>query len=144
MAESTRELELKEKEREEKRKNKEEKKVHQVRKDAAHSAKKWKGKDWFVIFSPKMFGERAVGETPATNPKTLAGRNIEVSMSDLTGQYGKDFYRVMLAVERIDGNTLHTRFNGYTAACHEGDKEEDAEDREHNVHRYQGQMETPD
>ena len=62
-----------------------------------------------------MFGERAIGETPATNPKTLATRNLEVSLSELTGQRGKDFYRVILAVDRIDGKSIYTRFNGYNA-----------------------------
>ena len=113
MAESMRELELKEKEREERRKTREEKKVMKARKEAAQSTKKWKGKDWFVIFSPKMFGDKVIGETPATNPKTLLGRNIEVSLSDLTGQYGRDFYRLMFSINRVDKNAVYTRFNGY-------------------------------
>jgi small subunit ribosomal protein S3Ae len=115
MAESTRELELKEKEREEKRKVKAEKKAERPKKDALQSAKKWKGKDWFVIFSPKIFGEKVIGDTPATNPKTLMGRNMEVSVSELQGKAGRDFYRILLAVERIDGKSVYTRFNGYNA-----------------------------
>ena len=62
-----------------------------------------------------MFGEKVVGETPATNPKTLTGRNIEVSLSDLTDQRGRDFYRVLLAVDRVEGRSAYTRFNGYNA-----------------------------
>lgn len=62
-----------------------------------------------------MFGERVIGDTPATNPKTLMGRNIEVGLSELQGRHGRDFYRIMLAVDRIDDRSAYTRFNGYTA-----------------------------
>jgi small subunit ribosomal protein S3Ae len=79
------------------------------------AVKKWKGKDWFVIFSPRMFGEKPIGETPATNPKTLVGRNIEVGLPELLGKPGRDFYRLVLAVDRIDEKAVYTRFNGYTA-----------------------------
>ena len=89
-----RELELKEKEREEQRKSKEEKKE---KPRAEAGAKKWKGKDWFVIFSPRMFGEKVIGETPATNPKTLIGRNIEVGISDLSDQQRR-FRSVILVI----------------------------------------------
>ncbi len=62
-----------------------------------------------------MFGEKVIGDTPATNPKTLMGRNIEVGLSELQGRPGRDFYRILLAVERIDDKSVYTRFNGYTA-----------------------------
>jgi len=62
-----------------------------------------------------MFGERVIGDTPATNPKTLMGRNIEVGISDLTGRPGKDFYRITICVDRIDEKSAYTRFNGYRA-----------------------------
>ncbi len=112
MAEGLREIELKEKKREEKRKPQDEKKQRQ-RQDSAQAAKKWKGKDWFVIFSPSLFGSRVIGETPATNPKTLMGRNIEVSLSDLIDKPGKDFSRVVFSVNRIEKKAAYTRFNGY-------------------------------
>jgi small subunit ribosomal protein S3Ae len=108
-------LELKEKEKEEKEKAKEKEKEERPKRrpEAAPGAKKWKGKDWFVIFSPRMFGERVIGETPATNPKGIVGRNIEVGLPELTGQRGRDFYRVVLAIDRIDNRCAYTRFNGY-------------------------------
>jgi ribosomal protein S3AE len=43
------------------------------------------------------------------------GRNMEVSVSELQGKAGRDFYRILLAVERIDGKSVYTRFNGYNA-----------------------------
>jgi small subunit ribosomal protein S3Ae len=115
MAESMRELELKEKEREEKRKAKQEKGAQRQRKESAQQAKKWKGKDWFAIFSPRLFGEKVIGDTPTTNPKNLIGRNMEVGLSELTGRPGRDFYRIRLAVDRVDSKSAYTRFNGYVA-----------------------------
>jgi small subunit ribosomal protein S3Ae len=61
-----------------------------------------------------MFGEKIIGETPATNPKTIVGRNMLVGLPELTGQQGKDFYRIALQIERIENNTAYTRFNGYS------------------------------
>jgi small subunit ribosomal protein S3Ae len=106
-----RDLELKEKKRDEKKETKEE---ASQRPEAVAGARKWKGKDWFVIFSPRMFGEKVIGETPTTNPKTLIGRNIEVSLSDLLGVRAKGFYRVVLKVDNIDNKVAHTRFEGYS------------------------------
>jgi small subunit ribosomal protein S3Ae len=60
-----------------------------------------------------MFGERVIGETPATNPKGIVGRNIEVGLPELTGQQGREFYRVVLAIDKIDNKCAYTRFNGY-------------------------------
>ncbi len=37
-----------------------------------------------------------------------------MSLSDLLGQPGKDFYRVRLGVDHIEGKNIHTRFNGYS------------------------------
>lgn len=64
--------------------------------------------------APKAFDNRVVAETPTTNPKTLVGRNLEISMGDITGQYGRDYYRLILRVTGIEGKTVITRFNGYS------------------------------
>ncbi len=74
--------------------------------------KKWKGKDWYVIFSPKMFGEIAVSETPATDPKSLAGRTVEATLAELLGDQRRNFMKVIMKIEEIKGNNAYTRFNG--------------------------------
>jgi small subunit ribosomal protein S3Ae len=61
-----------------------------------------------------MFSQKAIAETPTTNPKTLIGRNVEVSLGDLTGQYGRDYYRLVFRVDGVDGKSVTTRFNGYS------------------------------
>lgn len=75
--------------------------------------KKWRGKDWFTIVAPKSFGEKEIAETPATDPKTLMGRTIEVSVNDLLGQRGKDYQKLKFKVDRIENKVAYTVFNGY-------------------------------
>ncbi len=77
--------------------------------------KKWKGKDWFVILTPKSFGENAIAETPATDPKALVGRSVEVSVADLLGQKGKDYQKLRFMIDKIDGKNAYTKFNGYSS-----------------------------
>ena len=62
-----------------------------------------------------MFGERVIGDTPTTNPKNLIGRNMNVGLSELQGRHGRDFYRIMLIIDRVDEKAAYTRFNGYNA-----------------------------
>jgi len=61
-----------------------------------------------------MFNQKVIAETPTTNPKTLIGRNIEVSLGDLTGRFGRDYYRISFKVDGIEGKNVTTRFNGYS------------------------------
>lgn len=74
--------------------------------------KKWKGKDWFTFVSPALFGSKDIGDTPATDPKSLSERNIEVSLAELTGNPSKYTMKVKLHAQAIEGNKILTRFNG--------------------------------
>lgn len=75
--------------------------------------KKWKGKDWFVVLSPKIFGENYLAETPTTDPKSLIGRNIEVNVAELTNQANKYYMKLKFKINRVDGKTAYTQFDGY-------------------------------
>ena len=79
----------------------------------AATAKKWKGKEWFIVLSPKIFGEKKIAETPCTDPKTLINRNIEVSVADLIGQPTKYHMKFLFKVTKIQDKSAFTRFNGY-------------------------------
>jgi len=63
--------------------------------------------------APESFGGNAIAETPATDPKTLVGRTVEVSLTDLLGQQGKDYQKLRFRIERVDGRNAYTKFNGY-------------------------------
>lgn len=104
---------MKEQQEPEKKEEKKEDKKEDKPKKPEKVVKKWKGKDWFTIFSPKSFGGNVIAETPATDPKTLTGRSIEVSLSEILGQRGKDHQKLKFKVDRIDGKSVHTKFSGY-------------------------------
>lgn len=96
---------------EKKEEKKEEKEKPKVSKERV--VKKWKGKDWFAILAPKSFGENIIAETPATDPKTLMGRVVEVTITDLLGQRGKDYQKLRFKIDKIDDNKACTKFSGY-------------------------------
>jgi len=75
--------------------------------------KKWKGKDWFAVLAPKMFGEMRLADTPAMDPESIMGRNLEISVSDLIGQPNKYYMKVFFKVTDVDARNAYTRFNGY-------------------------------
>jgi small subunit ribosomal protein S3Ae len=78
--------------------------------------KKWKGKDWFAIFSPDIFGKNFLSETPTTDPGSLVGRVIEVGVPELTGDQSKYYMKVRFRVKRVDEKNAFTEFYGFRIA----------------------------
>lgn len=75
--------------------------------------KKWKGKDWFAILSPDIFGKKVISETPTTDPESLKGRVIEVSVPELIGDQTKYYMKMRFKVDKIDKDRLLTVFHGF-------------------------------
>jgi small subunit ribosomal protein S3Ae len=59
-----------------------------------------------------MFGEIQVAEAPATDPKQMAGRNVEVGAAELMGQ-PKPHMKLYFQIISLNGNRAFTRFNGF-------------------------------
>jgi ribosomal protein S3AE len=79
--------------------------------------KKLKGKDWYVILAPKMFGETPLAETPTVDPKSLIGRTVESTASELLGQPDKYYMNMKFKINKIvDDNKAITQFHGYSCA----------------------------
>jgi len=74
--------------------------------------KKWKGKDWFNILAPREFGAKLLGQTPATDPKTLIGRTMEVGVPVITGDNSKHYMKLFVKIMKIEGKTCLTAFDG--------------------------------
>lgn len=70
-------------------------------------------KQWYEIVTPKMFGEKIVGETPAADPKQLIGRRMEVSMLNISREYSKFYIKLILSISNIEGNKAYTSFVGH-------------------------------
>jgi len=78
--------------------------------------KKWKGKDWFSVIAPKMFGEVRLADTPAMDPESIMGRNMEIAVSELAGQPNKYYMKIFFKVTDVDARNAYTRFNGYAVS----------------------------
>jgi small subunit ribosomal protein S3Ae len=63
-----------------------------------------------------MFNEEFVAETPTTDPKSLLGRTLEVSVSELTKQHSKYYMKVRFKINSVDEKQrkANTCFFGYS------------------------------
>lgn len=78
----------------------------------AEAQKSWKGKEWFTVISPKMFGERPIGETPTLDPDSIVNRVVETSMVELANNMTRYYLKLKFRVVRTEGNNAFTRFDG--------------------------------
>jgi len=78
----------------------------------AQSVKRWKGKDWFDILTPPEFGSKVLYQTPSTDPASLIGRNINVPVSEVTGERSKYFVWLKLKIADVKGSNAQTIPNG--------------------------------
>jgi len=111
-AETERRLEKKEAERAEKRKEKVAEKAQKPRVEKAKT-KKWKGKDWFTVLAPKLFGETHLADTPAMDSKLVLGRSIEVGVPELTGDQSKYYMKLNFKINNVSEKNAQTQFNGF-------------------------------
>lgn len=70
-------------------------------------------KQWYDIVTPKYFGKKVIGESPADDPEKLMGRVIEVSLVELTGEATKYYMKLFFKVNKIEGSRLLTDFFGH-------------------------------
>ncbi|AGN25713.1 30S ribosomal protein S3ae [Candidatus Methanomassiliicoccus intestinalis] len=83
-------------------------------KAAARKVKdKWKAKEWYKLYAPRMFNQVELGETPSADPASLIGRNIEVTVHELTGDFSKMHIKMRFSVEDVNGFEAHTAFIGH-------------------------------
>jgi small subunit ribosomal protein S3Ae len=69
---------------------------------------KWKQKKWFNIYAPHLFNDKVVCEMPANDEKAAMGRNINIALSQLTGNPSHAYTNVVLKVSAVEGNTAKT------------------------------------
>ncbi len=70
-------------------------------------------KQWYEVFSPKEFGEKIVGETPASDPKQLIGRTIEVSFMEISQDFSRFYIKMLFQITDVDGTKARTKFIGH-------------------------------
>ena len=90
--------------------------ANESKKSAKPAAKKvkdrWKAKEWYKIYAPKMFNQVLLGETPSSDPANLMGRMAEATVHDLTGDFSKMHVKMKFKVVEVRGFDAHTVFVG--------------------------------
>ena len=81
---------------------------------AKKSKDKWKAKEWYNIHAPRMFNETVIGETPAADPELLLGRQVEVTVQELTGDFSKMHIKMTFSICGSDGHEAKTEFIGHS------------------------------
>jgi small subunit ribosomal protein S3Ae len=61
-----------------------------------------------------MFGKAKVAETIADEPEKTIGRNIEVSLQDLTNDFSKSHIKLTFKIVETKGHEAHTIFMGHS------------------------------
>lgn len=74
--------------------------------------KKTKAKEWFTIIAPKLFDEKEIGRTMASDSKMLMNRKITMNLMELTNNFNKFYMKFLFRVDRIEGNKAFTSFDG--------------------------------
>ncbi len=74
---------------------------------------RWKAKRWYTLHAPPMFNRAVLGETPSEDDERLQDRVIEVTVHDLTGDFGKMHIKVQFRVDGVAGSEVNTRYVGH-------------------------------
>ena len=74
---------------------------------------KWRRKEWFDIILPSYFGETKVGETPAEEGELVVGRVFETTLSQITGDFSREYIKMYFQVTSVDARKAKTVFKGH-------------------------------
>ena len=75
---------------------------------------KVKKKFWFKIVAPKAFGHRELGETYLTVPEAAVGRQVSITLKELTGNVKDQNAHVHFVITGAQGGKLMTSLLGYS------------------------------
>ena len=85
-----------------------------VEEKVTKAASKVKRKKWIKIIAPKLFNNEIMGEIPVTEPKSLVGRCISVSLMGLIGDMKKQGTNVKFTITNVQGDRASTELVGYS------------------------------
>ena len=75
-------------------------------------AKKLKGKEWYTLIAPKIFGEKVLGETPVGDPKSINNRVISASITTLMNDPSKYYFKLNFKVDEVKEKNAYMKFWG--------------------------------
>ncbi|MEM0268288.1 MAG: 30S ribosomal protein S3ae [Candidatus Korarchaeum sp.] len=67
-------------------------------------------KTWYNVYAVDIFPNQWIGETLADDPENLIGRNVEVVVRDITGDFMHEKYKLWFKIFKVDGNRAYARF----------------------------------
>jgi small subunit ribosomal protein S3Ae len=73
----------------------------------------WKSKRFYTILAPEKFELKEIGTTLTSDPKSLAGRTVDVSLADLTKDRSKQHIKLVFEVHDVKGDKAYTRFKRF-------------------------------
>ena len=76
-------------------------------------AKKLKGKEWYTIVAPKVFGEKVIGQTPVGDPETIKNRVITLSLVNLINDTSKYYFKFSFKIKSVKEKKASTEFHGF-------------------------------
>lgn len=68
----------------------------------------WKTKKWFPIMAPKVLRGAFIGETPAASIENAFGRNVNISLAAVTGDFKRQNVNVTFEITGADDGKLQT------------------------------------
>jgi len=78
-----------------------------------HVRDKWRGKGWYNVIAPSFFGNIDLGSLPAQAPEQLAGRVVEATLYDITGDFSHHYLKMFFQINEVEGKTAKTLFKGH-------------------------------
>jgi small subunit ribosomal protein S3Ae len=80
------------------------------------SKDKWKEKTWYTILAPEYFGSKEIAVSLGSSPELMVDRNVEYSVSDLTGNLKKSNSKIVFRIVSCAGTKCSTAFVGHSVS----------------------------
>lgn len=73
----------------------------------------WKTKKWYKIILPENFNSKEIADTVSSSEENLLGRQVGISLRDVTGHIKQQHIRISLEVTEIKGDKAITELVGF-------------------------------
>lgn len=74
---------------------------------------RWKSKQWYKVTAPAAFSNHLLAETLADEPEKLAGRTVETTLHELTGDMKQMHVKLYFQVKEVNDLNARTEFVGH-------------------------------
>lgn len=74
---------------------------------------KWRMKEWYEVYTPSYFGELNIASIPCSGPDKLAGRVVESTLYEITGDFSHQSIKLYFLVREVKGTRVDTLLKGH-------------------------------